>query len=99
MLVWPIVWVWSQAGQPRFNIGRLAACRDDHGIGCAGRLVFAGLRIIDFSNPMRPRQTACYLPEAAEPPKRVSSNDVFVDSRGLIFLIDRVSGLTILERT
>jgi hypothetical protein len=58
-----------------------------------------GLRIIDFSNPMRPHQTACYIPEAADPQKRVSSNDVFVDSRGLLYLIDRMSGLTILERT
>ena len=58
-----------------------------------------GLRIIDFSNPMRPRQTACYMPEPAAPDKRVSSNDVFVDSRGLIYLIDRIGGLTILERT
>jgi hypothetical protein len=52
-----------------------------------------------FSNPMRPQQTACYIPEAADPQKRVSSDDVFVDSRGLLCLIDRMSGLTILERT
>jgi len=58
-----------------------------------------GLRIIDFSNPMRPHQTACYIPEAADPQKRVSSNDVFVDSRGLLYLIHRMSGLTVLERT
>ena len=58
-----------------------------------------GLRILDFSNPTRPRQTACYMPEPAAPDKRVSSNDVFVDSRGLIYLIDRIGGLTILERT
>jgi hypothetical protein len=58
-----------------------------------------GLRIIDFSNPMRPQQTACYIPEAADPQKRVSRNDVFVDSRGLLYPIDRMSGLTILERT
>ena len=56
------------------------------------------LRIIDFSNPMRPHQTACYMPEAADSQKRVSSNDVFADSRALLYLIDRVSGLTILER-
>jgi hypothetical protein len=58
-----------------------------------------GLRIIDFSNPMCPRQTAHYVPEAADPTKLVSSNDVFVDSRGLLYLIDRIGGLTILERT
>ena len=58
-----------------------------------------GLRIIDFSNPMRPHQIAYYIPEAANPQKRVSSNDVFVDSRGLLYLIARIGGLTILERT
>ena len=58
-----------------------------------------GLRIIDFSNPMRPRQSAYYIPDAADEAKRVSSNDVFVDPRGLVFLIDRIGGLTILERT
>jgi hypothetical protein len=36
---------------------------------------------------------------AADPQKMVSSNDAFVDSRGLLYLIDRMSGLTILERT
>jgi len=30
---------------------------------------------------------------------RVQSNDVFVDGRGLIYLLDRVRGLNILERT
>jgi hypothetical protein len=39
------------------------------------------------------------MEHSAAPPKRVSSNDVFVDSRGLLYLIDRMSGLTILERT
>ena len=30
--------------------------------------------------------------------KRVQSNDVFVDDRGLIFLLDRIRGFHILER-
>jgi hypothetical protein len=56
-----------------------------------------GLRIIDFSNPMSPKEVAHYLPD---PPagKRVCSNDVFQDDGGLIYLIDRINGLSILER-
>jgi hypothetical protein len=57
-----------------------------------------GLRIVDFSDPMRPRQAAYYLPETADQTKRVSSNDVFVDARAHLYLIDRIGGLTILER-
>lgn len=56
-----------------------------------------GLRFVDFSNPMAPRETAHYIPDAPDG-ARVSSNDVFVDERGLVFLIDRIGGLTILER-
>jgi hypothetical protein len=57
-----------------------------------------GLRIVDFSDPMRPRQTAYYVPDAADATKGVSSNDIFVDARGHLYLIDRIGGLTILER-
>jgi len=41
---------------------------------------------------------AHYLPEVPQGSSRVSSNDVFVDDRGLIYLIDRGRGLSILER-
>ncbi|MBI4290467.1 MAG: hypothetical protein HY661_03185 [Betaproteobacteria bacterium] len=57
-----------------------------------------GLRVVDFSNPHRPRESAWYLPTPAAGVPRVQSNDVTVDDRGLIYLIDRVRGLHILER-
>jgi len=57
-----------------------------------------GLRIIDISKPHAPREVAHYLPDVPPGQKRVSSNDVFVDDRGLIYLIDRLRGLEILER-
>jgi hypothetical protein len=38
------------------------------------------------------------MPEPAAGAKRCQSNDVFQDDRGLIFLIDRIRGLEILER-
>jgi hypothetical protein len=47
---------------------------------------------------MRPRETGHYMPDQSADGHRVSSNDVFVDDKGLIYLIDRMRGLSILER-
>ena len=57
-----------------------------------------GLRIVDIKNPHAPREVASFMPPVPEGSDRVSSNDVFVDGRGLIYLIDRKRGLHILER-
>ena len=57
-----------------------------------------GLRFIDISNPMAPKETAHFLPDPADSSGRVSSNDVFMDERELVYLIDRIGGLTIVER-
>jgi hypothetical protein len=58
-----------------------------------------GLRIVDIANPHAPREVASYLPPVPPGASRVCSNDVFVDSRGLIYLIDRHRGVHILERS
>ena len=58
----------------------------------------SGLRIIDISNPHALRQVACYVPDPPPGADRPSSNDLFIDQRGLIYLIDRNRGLSILER-
>ena len=39
------------------------------------------------------------MPTPAPGMPRVQSNDVTTDDRGLIYLLDRLRGLTILERT
>jgi len=57
-----------------------------------------GLRIVDIADPHAPREVASFLPAVPEGEKRVCSNDVCVDERGLIYLIDRGRGLSILER-
>lgn len=58
-----------------------------------------GLRMLDVSNPHSPREVAHFVPDVPPGLDRVSSNDVTVDERGLIYLIDRRRGLTIIERT
>lgn len=57
-----------------------------------------GLRIVDISNPRAPKEIASYIPEFPKEQKVAQTNDVFVDNRGLIYLIDREhAGLDILE--
>lgn len=58
----------------------------------------SGLRVIDISNPLSLKQTAWWMPDVPSGAQRVCSNDVYVDGRGLIYLIDRNRGLSILER-
>ncbi len=58
-----------------------------------------GLRIVDISKPHTPKEVAHYVPDPAPGAKRAQSNDVYQDDRGLIYLIDRIRGLEILERT
>jgi hypothetical protein len=57
-----------------------------------------GLRIVDIARPHAPREVAFYMPDVPPGSERVQSNDVTVDDRGLIYLLDRVRGLHILER-
>ena len=57
-----------------------------------------GLRMVDIADPQRPREVAHFLPDPAPSGERLCSNDVTIDERGLIFLLDRIRGLHILER-
>ncbi len=67
-------------------------------------LVFAtwfsgGLRVVDVSDPFAPEEVAHYIPEPRSGEDSPQSNDVDVDDRGLIYLIDRNRGFDILEMT
>jgi hypothetical protein len=57
----------------------------------------AGLRAIDIADPLNPKEVGYYIPGPAAGFAAPQSNDVFVDERGLIYLIDRIEGLDILE--
>ena len=69
-----------------------------------GRVMFiahfnAGVRAVDIRNPYRPREIAYYVP-AAGSEDVVATNNVEVDDRGYIYIVDRGSlGLHILELT
>ena len=56
-----------------------------------------GLRIVDIADPFAPREIGSYLPDPAPGAERVSSNDVTIDDRGLIYLVDRIGGIDIIE--
>jgi hypothetical protein len=56
-----------------------------------------GLRVIDIRDPMRPEEVGWYIPEPCGGYPSPQSNDVEVDARGLVYVLDRNFGLDILE--
>ncbi len=69
-----------------------------------GTLVYAvwfggGLRIIDVADPLAPKEVGWFIPEPAGGRPAPQSNDVTLDDRGLIYLVDRNVGFDILEQT
>jgi hypothetical protein len=83
--------------------GRFGAHQPHEHVG-RDNLVYAawfsgGLRVIDVSNPNKPEEVGHYVPKAGKGDRFAQSNDVFVDHRGLIYLIDRYRGLDILQYT
>jgi len=58
-----------------------------------------GLRLVDIADPYAPREVGYYMPDPPAGEQRSSSNDVTIDSRGLIYLIDRINGVDIIETT
>jgi hypothetical protein len=67
-----------------------------------GTLVFAtwfcgGLRIVDLKNPKLPEEVGYFIPDPCGGFPTPQANDVFVDDRELIYMVDRNCGLDILE--
>jgi len=85
------------SAQPDFT-GCHQPCEDVTGTEIPVAWFAYGLRVVDIENPHAPREVAHFLPPVPEGQTRVGSNDVCVDDRGLLYLIDRGRGLHILER-
>jgi hypothetical protein len=56
-----------------------------------------GLRLVDISDPFAPQEVGHYLPDPPPGETTASSNDVTIDDRGLIYLVDRIEGVDIIE--
>ncbi len=56
-----------------------------------------GLRLIDISDPYQPKEVGFFKPDAPVGFEMASTNDVTVDDRGLIYIIDRQNGVDIIE--
>ena len=56
-----------------------------------------GLRIVDIADPSNPDEDGRFIPEPVSGQRSPRSNDVGVDERGLICLVDRNVGFDVLE--
>ncbi len=94
----------------RFGPHQFAETKDGEIIG--GALLYvayfnAGLRIVDISDPFKPKEVGHYIPtprtkgaEMVGSNKVIQTNDVDLDNRGLIYITDRAgAGLHVLEFT
>jgi len=86
---------WSRTPGGRFGMHQFQEHIDDHLVYCAW---FAGgLRIVDISDPQMPVEAGFYMPSPCAGESSPQSNDVDVDERGLVYLLDRNQGLDVIE--
>jgi hypothetical protein len=90
----------SELDSPWSRVGRFGAHQPvEH---MTDTLVYAtwfsgGLRVIDIADPAQPKEVGHFIPEPAAGEASPQSNDVDLDARGLLSLLDRNRGLDILE--
>jgi hypothetical protein len=80
---------------PRFGAHQFQERVADHRLYCTW--FSGGLRMLDISDPTAPEEIGWYIPEPVSGHTAPLSNDVFVDPRGLVYLIDRDNGFDVLE--
>ena len=85
---------WSRA-PGRFGMHQFRERIDDHLVYCAW--FSGGLRIVDISDPTQPMEAGFYIPEPVGDEPSPQSNDVDVDERGLVYLLDRNRGVDLIE--
>jgi hypothetical protein len=86
---------WSRATPGRFGAHQFQEHMADTLVYCAW---FAGgLRIVDIADPLSPHEAGYFIPEPAAGKAAPQTNDVDVDERGLIYIVDRYAGFDVLE--
>jgi hypothetical protein len=92
----------SEADSPFSRIGGARFGAHQFCERTSGTLVYAvwfggGLRIIDVADPLSPREVGHFIPEPVGGKPAPQSNDVALDDRGLIYVVDRHVGFDVLE--
>jgi hypothetical protein len=85
---------WSRAG------GRFGAHQfQEHVAGTTVCLAWfaGGLRIVDIADPAQPEEVGFFIPQPVGGQPCPQTNDVEVDDRGLIYIVDRQVGFDVLE--
>ena len=86
---------YSRAAPGRFGAHQFHERMDDTLVYCAW---FAGgLRIVDIADPTAPQEVGHYIPEPLHGQAGPQTNDIDVDKRGIIYVVDRGPGFNILE--
>lgn len=86
---------WSRAAPGRFGAHQFQEFMQDTLVYCAW---FAGgLRVVDVADPTAPEEVGYYIPQPAPGKAAPQTNDVTLDDRGLIYIVDRYTGFEILE--
>jgi hypothetical protein len=86
---------WSRATPARFGAHQFQEHMQGTLVYCAW--FSGGLRIVDVADPMAPREAGWFIPEPAAAKPAPQTNDVDVDGRGLVYIVDRYTGFDILE--
>jgi len=56
-----------------------------------------GVRIVDVGDPLAPQEVGSFVPESVNGQPAPQANDVNVDDRGLIHIVDRNAGYDIVK--
>jgi hypothetical protein len=86
---------WSRATPGRFGAHQFQEKAHGTLVYCAW---FAGgLRIVDVADPTAPQEVGHFIPAPAAGKAAPQTNDVALDDRGLIYIVDRYTGFDVLE--
>jgi hypothetical protein len=82
---------------PGARFGAHQYCEVMHGSLVHAVWFGGGLRILDVADPLAPHEVGHFIPEPVAGRAAPQSNDVALDDRGLIYVVDRHVGFDILE--
>jgi len=86
---------WSREPNTRFGAHQFQEHMSDTLVYCAW--FSGGLRIVNVADPLAPQEVGFFMPEPVDGQPAPQTNDVDVDERGLVHLVDRFVGYDIVE--